>query len=254
MDRDTAAIRGNDGRRGACAPPLRDLLSDIQHEIRAPLASILASVTPVMGGAYGELSERARDALRLAVDNAGRLDKLVADAFDLTRLEAGLGAYSPRALDLVQLTAEMLSGWQALADERAVSLELQSRSRNGRVRSDPHLLARAMHSLVSNAMKVSTAGHCVRVRIDGAGAVLRWSIADEGPGIPAWFAGRVFQRFQRAERDGQQAEGSGLGLSIARAAIERAGGRIGYVNRPEGGATFYFDIPRAQHLLRGGAR
>lgn len=252
MDREPAEIRGLHGSCGACAPQLRDFLSDIHHEIQAPLASILASVTLVMDGVYGELSGQARDALGLAVDNVGRLDKLVGDAFELARLEAGLETYSPRTLDLQELTADVLGAWQGSASDRAVKLELEAAPPGTRARSDPELLARVMQTLVSNAMKFSVPGDGVRVRIHPVGAMLRWSIADDGPGIPAWFSDRVFKRFERAEREGQGVKGSGLELSIARAVIQRAGGRIGYFNRPEGGATFYFDVPRVRHPSRAG--
>jgi signal transduction histidine kinase len=106
---------------------------------------------------------------------------------------------------------------------------------------DPDRLLQVLANLLSNAAKHSPAGGTIQLEAQRQGSRIQVRVTDEGPGIPEAARSQLFQRFTPVAASGRGG-GSGLGLAIARALVERHGGRLDYVNRPEGGACFFFDL------------
>jgi len=112
--------------------------------------------------------------------------------------------------------------------------------------ADPDRLMQVVTNLISNAAKFSPQGEAVRVSAEATDFDVRILIQDRGPGVPPEFRSRIFQRFAQADSlDRRQRTGSGLGLSISKALMERMSGDIGFESKPGEGTVFYVTLPRA---------
>ena len=228
-----------------------EMISTISHELRTPLTSISSSLGLVVGGAAGELPERARDMIDIAHRNSKRLIALISDFLDLQRIESDRIALTAQAVDIVQILQEAIALNRAYAEQYDVKLVLEAAPygiphgipHGIKVRADPHLLAQVITNLLSNAAKFSPPGETVMIRITHVPTGVRVSVSDRGPGIPEEVRHLVFQKFaQIGAGNGQGRPGTGLGLSIAKAIIEKLSGRIGFDTCPGEGTTFYFEL------------
>jgi signal transduction histidine kinase len=128
--------------------------------------------------------------------------------------------------------------------EFGVSFRLESSIRGARIRADADRLTQVLENLLSNAAKYSPHGATVRVVVSRHGDALRVAVVDRGPGIDPALHDRVFEKFAQINAPGvPRVEGTGLGLNIARAIVQRLGGTIGVASKPGAGSTFHFDLP-----------
>ncbi len=232
-----------DAERQASARAKDEFLATVSHELRTPLTSIQGYLGLMSGGAFGELSEEARDAIAVSVRNAARLGELIDDLLDLQQLEAGVMSFDLTDTAIADVLRECVEQGRGYAGGRDISIELAD-APDARVHADPERLQQAIGNLVSNAVKFSPPGGTVRVAATVADGRVRVSVADDGPGIPEAFRDRIFQRFARADdRDARDVGGTGLGLNIARGIVQRHGGRISFDTATERGTTFYVDLP-----------
>ena len=216
------------------------LLQAVSHDLRTPLASIKASVTGLMAGDVG-FTEADRESLLDTIDeSADRLDRVIGNLLDMSRLQAGAAQPVLVATPLEEVVAAALHalGTPARSVEVDVSESLPM------VATDAALLERAVANLVSNALAWSPAG--VPVRIDAAEVRGRIDlrVVDRGPGIPVASRAAVFEPFQRLG-DRSHDAGAGLGLAIAKGFVEVTGASIDVDDTPGGGATFTIHLPIA---------
>lgn len=217
------------------------LLDAVSHDLRTPLASILAASGSLRQRDI-EWSEAQRAEFVDAIDGeARRLDRLVGDLLDLSRIEAGV--LSPR------------KGWYdvgALCDDVTGRLRPVTAAHRVRVHVPEDLppvlldyveIDQVLSNLIENAAKYSPAGTDIDVSAAVDGDSVRIEVADRGPGIPPGEARSLFAPFRRLRRD-LRSTGTGLGLAIARRLVEAHGGRIGVEPRPGGGSRFVFTLPR----------
>ena len=223
-----------------------ELVSTVSHELRTPLTSISGTLSLIASGTAGEVSPKLADLVALARRNCERLVRLVDDLLDVERLSAHRLELEPSEVRLLALCAQSLEESRGLAAAQGVRLELAPGSVDGAVLADPDRIAQVLTNLLGNAVKFSPSGGTVRVAVRALEGRMRVEIADDGPGIPAAFRERIFQRFAQADSsDRRRQGGSGLGLYIARSIIERHGGTIGFRNRRAGGTAFWFTLPLA---------
>ena len=221
------------------------LMSLVAHEIRTPLTAIKAYTETLIDTLSNPHTPRERF-LGIINEECDRLSRLVTDILDLSRLEAGQKPLRVARTDLSGLTRDVVESLQPVAALRQVELQV-SADAGIEVQADPDLLRRLFVNLISNAIKFAPVGGHVRLhaRVDGE----NWSamVQDDGPGIPAADLPRVFERFFRGQREGEQpVDGTGLGLAIARGITELHGGRLWAESPPEGGTQFCLTMPRQQ--------
>jgi signal transduction histidine kinase len=221
------------------------LMSLVAHEIRTPLTAIKAYTETLIDTLSNPHTPRERF-LGIISEECDRLSRLVTDILDLSRLEAGQRPLRVARTDLSGLTRDVVDSLQPIAMARQVELAVTPDA-GLEVQADPDLLQRLFVNLVSNAIKFAPVGGHVRLhaRVDGE----NWSamVEDDGPGIAANDLPRVFERFFRGHREGdQQVDGTGLGLAIARGITELHGGRLWAESPPEGGTRFCLTMPRQQ--------
>ena len=216
------------------------LLQAVSHDLRTPLASIKASVTGLLEGDVGFSPDDRTSLLRTIDESSDRLDRVVGNLLDMSRLQAGAtrASVAPTATEEVVAAALDVLAVPAERVYVDVSAELPL------VLTDAALLERAIANLVSNALAWSPADR--EVRIEAATILDRVDVRviDRGPGIAPDARERVFQPFQRLG-DRSTDAGAGLGLAIAKGFVEVTGGRLRVDDTPGGGCTFTISLPIA---------
>ncbi len=222
---------------------LRRFTADASHEFRTPLTA-LRSVGEV---ALQENSDpaRYREAIGSMLEEVDRLTRLVESLLLLTRADTGTAKLATERLDVVTLAKDVVEHLRPLAEERSQTIVFDDRgigeSKDGpMVAADRVTLRHALINLLHNAIKYSPADAEIRVSVsrDSVGT-LQIAVTDQGPGIPAEEQERIFERFYRMDKArSREAGGVGLGLSIARWAVEANGGRLEVHSEPGRGATF----------------
>jgi len=220
--------------------------ADVTHELKNPLASLRSAVDSLERTRDPALQGQLLDIVR---HDVRRLDRLVVEIAETSRVDAELSRARFEPVDLGLLVAAMVPGWELRADGRArIGHEVPAEG-EAVVAGDESRLARVLDNLVDNALSFSPPGGEVRVRVDVDAEQVAVTVADEGPGVPEERRGLIFNRFHSVRPDHEEfGRHSGLGLAIARAIAEGHGGSIVVGDRPDGkpGAWFELRIPVAQ--------
>lgn len=217
----------------------------LSHDLRAPLASILALVEAARLEAQDEGGREQM--LERIEQHAGAALELTENLFRLARAEAADVRHFVR-FDLAQIAEDAAEEAWALARAREIRLlrELPQEPESP-VLCDPALLKRAVLNLLTNAIKFSPGGAEVRLRMLAGEGTWRLSVHDQGPGIAPEDQAQLFRRFGRVEKTGgRRVAGLGLGLMIVKTVVERHGGRVELESLPGAGSTFTLVLPRAR--------
>ena len=224
--------------------------ADVSHEIKNPLTSIRSALETL------ELVKEPKDKARLTAllqQDVGRLDRLITDISNASRLDAELSRDRPRTVNLSKLLSDIAGIYQATEKPGDVAVSMEDGLDGGaRVMGREGPLGQVFRNLIDNARSFSPRDHAVRVTVDRQGEQVRVRVEDDGPGIPADNLETVFQRFYTSRPRGAAFGGnSGLGLSIARQIIEAHGGAIHAENRTDEtgavlGARFVVSLPHAR--------
>lgn len=221
-----------------------EFVATVSHELRTPLTSIVGALALLSGNVAGSLPEPAMRLLQIAHTNSQRLVRLLNDILDIEKLEAGKVDFDFKRIDSRALVKQAIAENQRFAESHDVSIRLDPGSSPGKIRADPDRLIQVLTNLLSNAVKFSPPGEEVVVAVETRGKTVRISIRDHGPGIPADFKSRIFEKFAQADAtDSRKKGGTGLGLSISKAIVERLDGVIGFEDALGGGAIFYVELP-----------
>ncbi|HZS94232.1 MAG TPA: ATP-binding protein, partial [Chloroflexota bacterium] len=217
------------------------LLSAVSHDLRTPLAAIKASATSLLLDETGWTGEERRELLLAIDDSADRLNRLVGNLLDLSRIEAGaltpvLDQYSVE--ELIETVRPRL---EALAPEHEFGIEVQPGIQT--VRVDLVRIEQLLVNLVENAARYAPAGTPIRIHIDADETGLSIRVVDHGPGVPLAARDRIFDAFYRVRPHSDRYPGTGLGLAICRGIAEAHGGTLAVGETPGGGATFVASLP-----------
>lgn len=223
----------------------RDFVANVSHELRTPVASV-KSAAETLRRAVETQPESAGEFIEIIERNAERLQRLVEDLLDLSRIESREYRLKLEPIDLDQVARHMTSLFQdrARAKQMQLSSELPDALRP--VRADRRALEQVLSNLVDNAMKYGSSGGSVLVRAHAEGVGVRVLVRDTGPGIEAKHLPRIFERFYRVDAGrSRDLGGTGLGLSIVKHLVEAMGGRISVESTPGEGSCFSFTLPSA---------
>jgi signal transduction histidine kinase len=228
-----------------------ELLANVSHDLRTPLASMQGYLELLLLRQDKLDSAEARNYVQTAARQSERLGRLVADLFELTRLESE--GMRPDAEDfaLAELAHDVAQKFALDAGRRGVKLEarLDAASAGLRVRAEIGLVERLLASLVENALRHTPAGGSVTFEASLAAGRAEVVVADTGEGIAAADLPGIFDHYDRAERIGGASRLSGhggLGLAIARRIVELHGGRLRLESMPGRGTRIAFDLPLAE--------
>ncbi|WP_171162585.1 sensor histidine kinase KdpD [Streptomyces sp. I05A-00742] len=214
------------------------LLAAVSHDLRTPLAAIKAAVTSLRSDDVAWSEEDEAELLAGIEDGADRLDHLVGNLLDMSRLQTGTVTPLIREIDLDEVVPMALGG----VPEGSVTLDIPETLPI--VAVDPGLLERSVANIVENAVKYSPAGTPVHVAASALGDRVEVRVADRGPGVPDSAKDRIFEPFQRYG-DAPRGAGVGLGLAVARGFAEAMGGTLAAEDTPGGGMTMVLTLRMA---------
>jgi two-component system sensor histidine kinase KdpD len=219
------------------ADRLKDaLLASISHDLRTPLTTIKAMAH--------ELSALGDERSQIIEEQADRLNRLVADLLDLSRLNAGAMPLHIELNAVDDLLTAALQDTEARMAGRALATELPLDGAMLVGRFDIALSIRVLVNLIENSVKYSSPGSTIRIAASRRGSRIQVSVSDTGPGVPAGEEERIFTAFYRPSGERPDAGSAGLGLAIARRMAEWQGGAVTYA-RTADGSTFTLELPAA---------
>ena len=228
-----------------------EFMSVASHELKTPMTSIKGYAKLLALGVAGELTERQRDFLSIIGTNVDRMDRLVADLLDVSRIEAGRLRLDLAAVDMHEVVDSVVESVRAQIDAKELTLEVSMPSILPRVWGDQGRLMQILTNLVSNAYKYTPNGGliCISVNDQGDGSstgFLTISVRDTGVGISSEDQQKLFSKFFRADDPRiRKVPGTGLGLSITKSLVETHGGQIWFESEPDRGTTFTLTLPVA---------
>jgi NtrC-family two-component system sensor histidine kinase KinB len=213
------------------------------HELRTPVTSLQLSVQLLEEGAVGALTPDQREIVLAQKEDLQRLERLMSDLLDMTRLEAGV---TPPHMEIVAPVLLLRTAVEAVAtqaEQQGVALSAEAAPDLPAVRADMGQIQRVLLNLLNNAIRHTPSGGRITVSACRADSHVNFSIRDSGSGIPPEYLPRIFDRFVQVP--GATRGGAGLGLSIARTIIEAHGGTISAVSEPGQGSVLQFSLPIA---------
>jgi len=216
------------------------ILRAVSHDLRTPLASIKASATSLLQDDIDWAPDTQREFLEAIDEEADRLDAVVGDLLDMSRLEAGVvrPALSPVGLD------EVVHSALASLSETTGIVACDVPTALPPVLADPALLQRSVANLVANALRHGSADGAPSVVGRSIGTEVELRVVDHGPGVPALDREQLFEPFRRLG-DRQGPAGVGLGLAVARGFVDAMGGQLRLDDTPGGGLTAVVTLPSA---------
>jgi len=220
-----------------------EVLGVVAHDLRNPLGAILMQAA-LLRPRGAEPERRSRKPAEVIERAANRMDRLVNDLLDITRMDAGRLSIEQARVGAAALVTALVAAQEPLASSLALELRLDLAPDLGEIFADPDRLAQAVENLFANAVKFTRPGG--RITVGAAprdGEVLFW-VADTGAGIEAGDVPHLFDRFWQAKKVGRQ--GAGLGLPIVKGIVEAHGGRIWVETQVGVGSTFFFTMPLAR--------
>ena len=216
------------------------LLAAVSHDLRSPLASIKTASSSLLSADVSFTDEQARALLETIDVEADRLNNLVGNLLDMSRIQAGGLVVKRRAVGLDEVIGGALSG----LPDRGHLIHLDVPETLPMVDADPVLLERAIANIVDNALRFAPQGTPVRVAAGAFGGRVDLRIVDTGPGIPLDQRAEVFRPFQRLG-DSPRGTGVGLGLAVARGFVLAMDGELAVEDTPGGGTTMVLSLPEA---------
>ncbi len=229
----------------------RQLLADVSHELMTPLTAIRGYAETLGLPQFIPPSKEGQRAVKVIHEEGERIERLVKDLLDLARFEAGGISLALENVDVDEIFERVSERHAQAAQDKGVTIVVEPHEDDIRLVGDPHRLEQAVQNLASNALRHTPPGGNIRLGASRDNGKVKLTVADNGVGIPAQHLPHVFDRFYKADQSRSQA-GSGLGLSIVKAIIDRHGGTVSV--RSEHGAGTVFTIllsaqERREHAL-----
>jgi PAS domain S-box-containing protein len=222
-----------------------DFVSTVSHELRTPLAAIYGAARTLMRGDIDLRAEQRQTLLDVIGNEADRLARTVNDILWASRLDSGTLRVTVESCDASALVREVVDAARTHLSER-ITLVVWDTEVVPRVSGDPDKVRQVLSNLVDNAAKYSPEGGVVEVRLQPRGNVVRFTVHDEGLGIPAGEQRRIFEKFYRVDPNlSRGIGGTGLGLYICCELVRRMDGTIWVESREGKGSTFTFELPIA---------
>jgi len=220
----------------------RQLLADVSHELMTPLTAIRGYADTLALPQFGPQAADGQRYVRIIQEEVERIERLVGDLLDLARFEAAGLTLVSENVPVAELFDRVVARHEHAAREKQVTVDVRLPDEEMTIVADPRRMEQALQNLASNALRHTPRGGRVTLGAEQHGGRTRIRVADTGRGIPPEHLPHVFDRFYKA--DPSRAEtGSGLGLSIVKAIVERHGGTVSARSLPGSETVFEIEIP-----------
>jgi two-component system phosphate regulon sensor histidine kinase PhoR len=219
-----------------------EFLGNVSHELRTPIFAIQGMLETLLSGALDD-KETSRDFVQRALSNTQRLNALLGDLIEISRIESGEMKMSFRYFSLNEFLEEVFSEMKRFAQQKNISLKLEIQTESLEVYGDRDRLKQALINLIDNAIKYNKADGIVIVTYTLQDKNVLVMVKDTGVGIGREHLPRIFERFYRIDKErSREAGGTGLGLAIVKHIIEAHGSKIDVQSEVGKGSTFSFSL------------
>jgi len=248
----TVAVLHDITREKEISQMKNDFVNHVSHELKTPLASITA-YSEMLADGEADDEEMRKEFYGVIQSQAKRLNRLIEDILNTSRIESGLIKVDKTAVSLPILIDEQIQMIKSYAEEKDISLswgDIDTKSKDlivyGQAYVDKDMISQVIVNLLSNAVKYTPAGGSIKIQtcIDEESNTARVTVTDTGVGIPADEIEHVFDKFYRVGVNKKQAKGTGLGLNLVKQIVEKVhGGRVFVTSEVGSGSTFGFELP-----------
>jgi len=221
-----------------------EFISVVSHQLRSPLSNLRWVIELLMSGRFGKIEEKQTEYFKILKENNARMEELVSDLLTVSRIETAALPLKKKEISLEELIKELISEFEPFAKASNVEIEFKSEPNLPKIFADPFQIRLVIENLLDNAVRYIKDKGKVEIKLGKKGESLYLEIKDNGVGIPKEDQKYIFQKFFRSENVMRyQTQGSGLGLFIAKAIVEKSGGKTRFKSEEGKGSTFWFTLP-----------
>ncbi len=222
----------------------KDLLANVSHDLRTPL-TMIKSYAELIRDISGDNKERRDEHLQVIVDETDRLSELVGDILTLSKLQSGTEKMDLKDVDIQKAAESVLGIYKVLEESDGFRFKFEALPEPVMVKADEHRIKQVIANLISNAVRYSGDGRDVDIRFSRDKSMVKCEIRDHGIGIAKEDLDNIWNRYEKASRQGTRSQngGTGLGLSIAREILEKHHAVYGVESTPGQGSCFWFSLP-----------
>ena len=226
-----------------------DIVATVAHEFRTPLTSLRMAVHLCTEQVAGPLTDKQAELLHAAREDCDRLQAMVDDFLDLSRIESGRVELYPLPTEVAGLIKHALEDSKTEADVKGVNLSTSLSLPSISVLADHDRIGHVFSNLIGNALRHTPNGGSITLDAVVVDSLVRFAVMDTGSGIPKECQERIFEKFYQVPESGPK--GTGLGLYIAKEIVRAHGGEIGVESEPGKGSTFWFTLPSVANTSKG---
>ena len=221
-----------------------EFVSIVSHQLRSPLSNLRWALELLMSGKIGKIEEKQLEYFTILKENSNRMKELIEDLLIVSRIETAKLLIKKMEFSLEDLVKELIKELTPFALASNVEIKFLNKEDLPKVFADPSQIRLVIENLLDNAIRYIKGIGVVEIKIESQEKNIYFEIKDNGVGIPKEEQKYIFQKFFRSENALRyQTQGSGLGLYISRAIIEKSGGKIGFKSQKGIGSTFWFTLP-----------
>ena len=243
FNRTIAALSRMNEERREIDEAKTEFLSITSHELRTPMTPMKAQLQMLENNYFGELTQKQKDSLAVIIRNADRLDKLIVDFLEISRIESARLKFSFKATDLKETICETVEFMKGFAKEKNIKLVVKVEELPV-IEADPDRISQILENLINNAIKFSPRDSDIEINAETKKDYILFSVKDYGCGLTPEDQINVFEPFYQVDKAAsKEYGGTGLGLAICRGIIESQKGKIWVESKPGEGCKFYFTIP-----------
>jgi len=239
----TAALQKMEQERKEIENAKTEFLSITSHELRSPMTPMKAQLQMLKEGYFGKLNKKQKESVSLIIRNADRLDNIIADFLEISRLEAARLKFDFRETDVTELIRDTIIFMQGFANEKNITLVEKIRNIPP-IQADPDRISQVLRNLINNSIKFSKENSEVDVSAEVINDFILFSVKDYGCGLSLENQARVFEPFYQVDSSSSRKHGgTGLGLTICRGIVESQKGKIWVESQIGKGCKFNFTVP-----------
>lgn len=221
-----------------------EFVNIVSHQLRAPVSNLKWAIELLMSGRLGTVEEKQVEYFKILKENISRMGQLVSDLLTVSRIETATLPFKNENFSFERLVGDIVAESVAFAKASNVEVFFKEPGELPKVFGDPFQIRLVITNLLGNAIRYIKNEGLVEITVEKRGNNLYFKIKDNGVGIPQKDQKHIFQKFFRSENAlRRQTEGSGLGLYIAKAIVEKSGGEIGFESKENKETTFWFTLP-----------